>query len=181
MKKRYFLLFLLANLALPLQTARADNDSFNVQFIGTIVGESCNVDTGSVEQTVELGDFTADDFPSVGTTTPDTKFDITLKGCTRAITGTKVWFTGNVDANNQTLLALSDNGKGTPGRMATGLGVELLDSNRTPIPINNTESSLYPLLPGDNTLTFYLHYKSTLPVVTSGNATAVMYFDLLYQ
>jgi type 1 fimbria pilin len=71
-----------------------------------------------------------------------------LKGCTRAITGTKVWFTGNVDANNPTLLALSDNGKGTPGRMATGLGVELLDSNRTPIPINNTESSLYPLLPG---------------------------------
>ena len=49
MKKRYFLLFLLANLALSLQTARADNDSFNVQFIGTIVGESCNVDTGSVE------------------------------------------------------------------------------------------------------------------------------------
>lgn len=126
MKKRNFLLFLLANLALSLQTARADNDSFNVQFIGTIVGESCNVDTGSVEQTVELGDFTADDFPSVGTTTPDTKFDITLKGCTRAITGTKVWFTGNVDANNPTLLALSDNGKGTPGRMATGLGVELL-------------------------------------------------------
>lgn len=38
MKKRYFLLFLLANLALSLQTARADNDSFNVQFIGTIVG-----------------------------------------------------------------------------------------------------------------------------------------------
>ena len=107
MKKRNFLLFLLANLALSLQTARADNDP--------------------------------------------------------------------------TLLALSDNGKGTPGRMATGLGVELLDSNRTPIPINNTESSLYPLLPGDNTLTFYLHYKSTLPVVTSGNATAVMYFDLLYQ
>ena len=121
MKKRNFLLFLLANLALSLQTTRADNDSFNVQF------------------------------------------------------------TGNVDANNPTLLALSDNGKGTPGRMATGLGVELLDSNRTPIPINNTESSLYPLLPGDNTLTFYLHYKSTLPVVTSGNATAVMYFDLLYQ
>ena len=70
MKKRNFLLFLLANLALSLQTTRADNDSFNVQFIGTIVGESCNVDTGSVEQTVELGDFTADNFPSVGTTTP---------------------------------------------------------------------------------------------------------------
>ena len=38
MKKRNFLLLLLANLAVSLQTARADNDSFNVQFIGTIVG-----------------------------------------------------------------------------------------------------------------------------------------------
>ncbi|MCW4712680.1 hypothetical protein M8B99_10545 [Enterobacter hormaechei subsp. hoffmannii] len=56
-----------------------------------------------------------------------------------------------------------------------------LPATRASVPINNTESPLYPLLPGDNTLTFFLRYKSTLPTVTTGNATAVMYFDLLYQ
>lgn len=181
MKNRQILLILLANLIFSFQYARADNDSFNVQFIGTIVGESCNVDTNSIEQTVDLGEFSGGDFPAVGSTTPPKKFDITLKGCTRAITGTKVWFTGNVDANDPALLALSDTGKGTMSTMATGIGVELLNNDLTPISINNTESAVYPLLPGDNLLTFYLHYKSTLPDVTAGNATAVMYFDLLYQ
>jgi len=160
---------------------KADDTSFNVQFIGTIVGESCNVDTNSAKQTIDLGEFTTEEFPRVGATTPEKQFAITLKNCTRAIGGTTVWFTGDADANDPTLLALSDTGKGTQHMMATGLAVELLDSARASVPINNTESPLYPLLPGDNTLTFFLRYKSTLPTVTTGNATAVMYFDLLYQ
>ncbi|PXY62719.1 fimbrial protein, partial [Enterobacter hormaechei subsp. steigerwaltii] len=142
---------------------KADDTSFNVQFIGTIVGESCNVDTNSAEQTIDLGEFTIEEFPRVGATTPEKQFAITLKNCTRAIGGTTVWFTGDADANDPTLLALSDTGKGTQHMMATGLAVELLDSARASVPINNTESPLYPLLPGDNTLTFFLRYKSTLP------------------
>lgn len=85
------------------------------------------------------------------------------------------------DTNNSDLLALSDTGKGTAGEMATGIGVELLNAGMNPIKINNTESEIYPLKQGDNSLTFNLRYKSTLPEVTTGNATAIMYFDLLYQ
>ena len=65
--------------------------------------------------------------------------------------------------------------------MATGVGVELLNAELNPIKINNVESAIYPLKQGDNSLTFNLRYKSTLPAVTPGNATAIMYFDLLYQ
>lgn len=65
--------------------------------------------------------------------------------------------------------------------MATGVGVEILDTDNQPVSINNKESSVYPLVQGTNILTFYLRYKSTLPEVTPGNATAIMYFDLLYQ
>ena len=50
---------------------KADDTSFNVQFLGTIVGESCNVDTNSAEQTIDLGEFTTEDFPRVGATTPE--------------------------------------------------------------------------------------------------------------
>lgn len=58
---------------------KADDTSFNVQFIGTIVGESCNVDTNSAEQTIDLGEFTTEEFPRVGATTPEKQFAITLK------------------------------------------------------------------------------------------------------
>ncbi|MDI4738431.1 fimbrial protein, partial [Salmonella enterica subsp. enterica serovar Kentucky] len=42
-------------------------------------------------------------------------------------------------------------------------------------------SVVYPLKAGRNTLSFYIRYKSTRPTVTSGNATAVMYFDMQYE
>ncbi len=171
-------LYLAALLFTPFVMA---DGSYNLHVFGTIVGESCNVDTQSVEQTVDMGEYSADDFPVPGSTTNPKKFDISLKGCTAAITDTQVWFTGQADRDNPSLLALSDTGKGHLSTMATGLGVELLDSALTPIDINNTESAHYPLAPGENLLTFFLRYKSTLPTVTSGEATAVMYFDLLYQ
>lgn len=46
---------------------------------------------------------------------------------------------------------------------------------------NNADSVVYPLKAGRNTLSFYIRYKSTRPTVTSGNATAVMYFDMQYE
>ena len=65
--------------------------------------------------------------------------------------------------------------------MATGIGVQILDANQNPISINNSDSDVYPLVEGDNTLDFYLRYKSTKTDVTAGDATAVMYFDMNYQ
>lgn len=65
--------------------------------------------------------------------------------------------------------------------MASGVGVELLDEDQDDVSINNSDSVVYPLKAGRNTLSFYIRYKSTQPTVTSGNATAVMYFDLQYE
>ena len=70
---------------------------------------------------------------------------------------------------------------GGAGYIGSHTCVELLNAGMNPIKINNTESEIYPLKQGDNSLTFNLRYKSTLPEVTTGNATAIMYFDLLYQ
>jgi len=57
----------------------------------------------------------------------------------------------------------------------------VLDANSNPLSINTVSSGLYALTTGENTLTFYLRYKSTLPTLTAGNAAAIMYFDLQYQ
>ncbi|AFN30019.1 Fimbrial subunit [Klebsiella michiganensis E718] len=64
--------------------------------------------------------------------------------------------------------------------LASGVGVEIKDSDGTTIPLN-TASKQYPLFAGDNTLNFLLHYKATTIPVTAGYATAVMYFDVDYQ
>lgn len=151
----------------------------NLKFTGTILPPTCEVDTTSAQQTIDLGQFSPQDFPVTGSTTAATRFQIKLKACGNGASGSKVWFTGSADNDDPTLLAISDTGTGNA--MATGIGVQILDDSQQPIGINNTGSAAYPLQAGDNTLDFYLRYKSTLPVVTAGNATAVMYFDLTYQ
>ncbi|GJL42585.1 TPA: fimbrial protein [Enterobacter chengduensis] len=178
-----FLLKVITLLAL-LNTLAAYADSgavYNLRVTGTIISESCEVDTSSQEQSVSLGEFDSSDFPSTGATSAWVPFNIQLKNCSKAINGTKIWFSGLADTDNPALLALSDTGKGTGSTMATGLGVEISDADQSIVPINNTESATFTLRTGDNELTFNLRYKSTRQDMTPGDATAVMYFDLLYQ
>lgn len=175
---------LLKILILTMLTGCAFADTgvvYNLQFTGTIINESCEVETASEEQSVNLGEFTTSEFRSAGATTPSVPFYIELKNCSQLIKGTKVWFNGISDLDNPSLLALSNTGKGQEGTLAMGLGIEILDVDQKTIAINNTDSLIYPLVPGTNKLTFNLRYKSTKQAVTHGDATAVMYFDLLYQ
>lgn len=160
---------------------RASDTGNNLEFSGTIVAQTCDVDISSVSQSIDLGQFSVVDFPSTGTTTKFKPFNINLKNCSRGIVGTKIWFTGTADRDDPSLLALTNTGMGDENMLASGVGVELLDEEQDDVSINNADSVVYPLKAGRNTLSFYIRYKSTRPTVTSGNATAVMYFDLQYE
>lgn len=179
MNKR--LLFLTALMLACAPFCWAVDTGYNLEFTGTIVAQTCDVEMSSLSESIDLGQFSVDDFPSVGTTTKFKPFNVNLKNCSRGISGTKIWFTGEADNDNPALLALTDTGMGTQNMLARGVGVEILDENQDDISINNTDSVVYPLKAGRNTLSFYIRYKSTQPTVTSGNATAVMYFDLQYE
>ena len=159
----------------------ADDTGYNLEFTGTIMAQACDVEVSSLSQSIDLGQFAVADFSSIGTTTKFKPFNINLKNCSRGISGTKIWFTGTADSDNPALLALSETGMGSTNMLASGVGVEILDDDQDAVDINNTDSVVYPLKAGRNTLSFYIRYKSTRPVVTSGNATAVMYFDLQYE
>ena len=159
----------------------ADDTGYNLEFTGTIMAQACDVEVSSLSQSIDLGQFAVADFSSTGTTTKFKPFNINLKNCSRDISGTKLWFTGTADSDNPALLALSETGMGSTNMLASGVGVEILDDDQDAVDINNTDSVVYPLKAGRNTLSFYIRYKSTRPVVTSGNATAVMYFDLQYE
>lgn len=160
---------------------QASNTGNNLEFTGTIVAQTCDVEISSVSQSIDLGQFSVEDFPAIATWTKAKPFNINLKNCSRGITGTKIWFTGTADSDDPSLLALTDTGMGNENMLASGVGVEINNDDGDEISINNSNSAVYSLKAGRNTLSFYIRYKSTRPVVTSGNATAVMYFDLQYE
>lgn len=176
-KLKYFIMLLITPCAFFTSYSFAVDGQIN--FSGTIHSATCDVDVSSENQSINIGTFSASDFPTVGSTSIFKPFDISLQNCTQGISGAKVLFTGTQDSDNSNLLALEDT-DGT-GQMASGIGVEILDVNQKAVPINNTDSDLYALVQGKNTLAFYLRYKSTQATVKAGNATAVMYFDLQYQ
>ncbi|HHI2554916.1 fimbrial protein [Klebsiella aerogenes] len=166
---------------LVLLAGQALADGGQVNITGNILANSCEVDNGGTDKDVYIGQFSTADFPSKGSTTQAKSFVIALKNCTAGIKGTKVWFSGQQAAGDNTLLALTDTGQGTAGVTATGVGVEILDASMNSIPVNNTESTQFPLEPDSNKLTFNLRYKSTGTTVTAGDADAVLYFDMQYE
>lgn len=181
MKRSHFALFAVGLMLCQTRSASADDSAYNLEFTGTIVAQTCDVDISSLSQSIDLGQFSVSDFPSTGTTTKFKPFNINLKNCSRGIAGAKIWFTGESDPDNPALLAITDTGMGSGSMLASGVGVEILDENQDIVSINNADSAIYPLKAGRNTLSFYIRYKSTRPTVTSGNATAVMYFDMQYE
>lgn len=152
-------------------------ETYNLQMTGTILSRTCEVESQS--QTVDIGEFATTDFPATGSVSAAKAFDIKLTGCGSAATGTTVSFSGTSDTTDPDLLALSDTDGA--GGMASGVAVEILDGQQQPLAINSASPPSVALTPGDNLLTFYLRYKSTLDTVSAGNASAVMYFDLQYQ
>lgn len=159
----------------PLYTHAAD---VNIVLSGSLSATGCNISLNSQNQSVYIGDFAPSAFSQVGDVSDAKSFDIELKACSQEITGTTITFTGDKDPDDAALLALSDT-KGT-GEMATGIGVQISDDKNNSIALDS-KSIKYPLKAGDNVLTFSLRYKATRLPVTSGNASAVMYFDLAYE
>lgn len=160
-------------------TAHAASNGVAIDMSGTVVATSCDVNAADTTQTVFIGSFGSNTFHSVGDVSASADLRIRLTDCSSGIAGATVTFSGTPDSNNGKLLALSD----TSGAraMASGVGVEILDSSRKSLAIN-TASESQPLVEGDNNiLTFYLRYQATKMPVTAGNASAVMYFDLSYQ
>ncbi|EML2681596.1 MULTISPECIES: fimbrial protein [Klebsiella] len=155
-----------------------DSGQVELDMTGTIVAESCDIDTASQNQTIHIGDFSAGIFQSVGDASEWKQFDIKLNNCTSAISQSTVAFSGTADGTDPSLLALSDTSGG--GNMASGVAIELLDSSMNTIAINSTDNA-YPITQGNNDLTFRLRYKATAVPVTPGNASSVLYFDVSYQ
>lgn len=164
-------------LLLTGQSVYAEEANLNVQ--GTVVASGCDIYTGSTNQKIKIGVFSGKDFPSVGSTSSFKAMNINLSNCYNKLTTIMVKFTGTPDEDDPTLLALSNAGSG--GKLAAGVGVELLDNSMKTIPFNSDKMYSYEIDGESTMLSFVLRYKSTQYPVTPGDASAVLYFDLSYQ
>ncbi len=145
-----------------------------IDVTGNITSSTCTVDAGSRNLVVDMGTIDNRRLNTVGEVTGIRQFDLVLVGCGPAAKAVSVMFKGDADRDDPNLLKLKENGAG-------GLGIEILDNKRTPVPINQSTEDYALIANADNQLTFHAQYKITRLPVTPGVADAVMDFTLEYQ
>ena len=169
----------IATLALVAGAAHAEDpvapvsvNGGTVHFKGELVNAECSVNTDSSDRTAK--------FTKVGDTTSNIPFTIELNDCDPAVAKTAaVAFTGQIDATDKTLLAVSS---GNNDNSAKGVGIEILDSKSSTLtPDGATFSAAQNLIEGTNTLNFTARYKATAATTAPGQANADATFVMKYE
>ncbi len=153
-----------------------------VHFTGQIVNAACAVSADSTNRTVEMGQFRTANFTSVGARSHAVAFTIKLEDCdTKISTSAAASFSGNLDAKDPTVLAVSNIAGGAAGT-ASGVGIEISDhTGKVLKPDGSVFSTAQKLVDGSNQLSFTARYKSTNSVVTPGKADADALFKMEYN
>lgn len=170
-----FLLLFSCNIA----RAATDIGQWDMTINGRVLANPCYLLSSNTE-TVILGEYRTSDFPSPGSVGNSTFLTI-IYNCGLGDPPYTLRINGQADVNDPQLLALSGSGS-----MATNLAIEIRDY--TPpgtdriVPINTT-IQLSPINPGGDSrqvVNLGFRYKSTQYPVQSGNASAVLTFEIVY-
>ncbi|RAH27342.1 fimbrial protein [Pantoea agglomerans] len=146
---------------------------------GYLKDNACSISVDSQDFTVDLLSNAAKRLNRVGAVTPDIPFKIVFDNCGSSATAVRVGYVGTSDSDNITLLKIN-----TGTNAARGIGVQILDRDRMPIPLNVAQASLkwITLTAGhSNTLSFYARLMATRAPVTAGAVTATANFILEFQ
>ena len=145
-----------------------------INFTGEIVAGACGIDSGSVNQTVNLGKVPTNVFKQAGDKSTPTNFDIKLTDCDTSIAQNAYFtFTGTSSAGQPKLLATIGSATNVGIRLQAASG-EYLD--------NGAEQKAPTLLQnGTNIARFAAMYEATAAGVTPGTADGVANFTVRYQ
>ncbi|EJL89943.1 fimbrial protein [Pantoea sp. GM01] len=147
-----------------------------INFTGTITDNACTVDTGSANQTVNLGTVSTKTFTGAGVTASPTRFTINLTSCPATVTSASVRFDGATSSANNQILALNS------GQTATNVGVALYEQDSsTLIPIASKSVDRPITATGPNVLTFIAKYYATATPVAAGSANSTANFTIAYN
>ncbi|WP_434639183.1 fimbrial protein [Klebsiella sp. I138] len=150
-----------------------------IEFSGSITDTSCNIDSTSANQVVDLGKWASSFFSGAGSETTKTSFHIKVKDCPASVARVAVLFDGTRDSNNSNLLAVNGG--------AQGVAIKLYENDRT-TPINlGTVSRDQMVLAGTGGVTtgaadleFFADYIST-SAVSAGAANGTANFNMVYN
>ncbi|WP_396330453.1 fimbrial protein [Burkholderia anthina] len=145
-----------------------------INFTGEIVAGACGIDSGSVNQTVQLGKVPTHTFTKAGDKSEAVPFDIKLTNCDTSISDkAKFTFTGTSNATQPKLLA-------TIGS-ATNVGIRLQSASGEDLDNGVEQAGATQLSNGDNVVRFAARYEATAAGVTPGTADGVANFTVSYQ
>lgn len=163
----------------PGASAGTQSTGGQIEFSGSITDTSCNIDSTSANQIVDLGKWASSYFTGAGSETTKTAFHIEVKDCPATVTKVSVLFDGTRDSNNSNLLAVNGG--------AQGVAIKLYEDDKA-TPINlGTESKDQAVIAGTSgsnsgtaDLEFFADYIST-SAVSAGSANGTANFNMVYN
>ncbi|TQI78138.1 major type 1 subunit fimbrin (pilin) [Serratia fonticola] len=145
-----------------------------IQFNGKVVDAGCAVATGSIDQTIDMGQVSTTILKVAGDTSNTTDIPIVLEDCdTDTSKVVQVIFSGASVPGDTTVLAV-----GSDINAATNVGIKLYDSQNTEINLEELTPAV-TLSPGENTLHFTAKYYA-LGKSTAGEANSTATFTMIY-
>ncbi|CAB3656626.1 hypothetical protein LMG24238_01443 [Paraburkholderia sediminicola] len=152
--------------------ASSINDSGQVPLTGAVRSVGCSVTSATANQTIPLAAVSPSVLNSAGATAATTPFSIGLN----CEAGVKVAVTfSSASGNSGIPSVIASNGT------AKGVGVQLLNSSRTPISLD-TALQLSSGTTGNMSFQFYgQYYRLGGPTVTAGTVNASAIFTMSYQ
>lgn len=145
----------------------------NIKLRGNIVDLSCVVNATDSAKEVTLGSWPTKQLQHTGSKTQAVAFSIGLTGCPPG--AVSLTFAGKPDTQDSTLLALNDSSQ------ATHIAVEILDQDRTRLPLQQASKDVATDAQGNATLSFFANYISTADNPQPGSADADATFMLNYN
>ncbi|MCZ8876502.1 fimbrial protein [Escherichia albertii] len=175
--KLFLLVSLLPTFALAGNKWTATLAGGNMQFRGVIIAETCRIEAGDRQMTVNMGKISSNWFHAAGEDSDPVPFVIHLRECSTVVSKrVGVAFHGVADGKNPDVLSVGEG----PG-IATNVGIALFDDKGNLVPVNRQPEHWTRLYSGSTTLHFVAKYRATGRSVTGGVANAQAWFSLTYQ
>lgn len=148
---------------LPLSGLQAATDSAKISVSGSIVDNTCTLDTATSDLNPVLDTISDRDMQTAGTVKGEKSIKIVLKNCGKDTTGVQVKAAGTADSDNDSAFKNS----GT----AQGIGLYFYKTDGETIfkPGDSENSTFTPDVDGGKTLTYKAAYVSTTDNPSAGD------------
>lgn len=159
----------------------ASEEPVAINITGTIINNTCTVDTNGSDLNPELAPVSARDLKGVSTTAGQMDINIALKDCGKDITrGIIVTADGTPDSSDPDGYAFMNSYTGEGA--ATGVGLRFYKTDKqTPFKTGSDTETISGLTEGNNTLTFAAAYVSTTDIPQAGKFSSQVNLTIEYQ